>query len=307
MPSAAGLFRRAIAHSVPSEYMSPAAAAAIGARIAAEAGVPAAISDLAGVAPMRLVDAASRVLARFRGDPASGARYYLPTIFNPVVDGEVLPAAPLPAIAAGAAAGTDLLLCHTVDEFRLFSVTGMAPAVHSEDDLAAAAAAFGQAGGRLDRYRALGPAGEPGEVYARIVTDFLFGEYTTRLAEASARAGGRAHLSRFAWRSPAMDGALGACHGADVPFCFGDLRSRAGVAGMLLGEAPTAGDQALSDRIVAAWAGFAGSGDPGWPAITPEAAPVRIWDLADRLDTETGDGTRKAWADFSYQPVELAG
>jgi para-nitrobenzyl esterase len=307
MPSAAGLFRRAIAHSVPSEFMSPAAAAAIGARIAAEAGVPAEAADLARVAPGGLIEAASRVLAQFRGNPASGVRYYVPTIFNPVVDGEVLPDAPLPAVAAGRATATDLLLCHTLDEFRLFSVTGRAPAVQTEDDLAAVAAAFGQAGHRLDRYRALGPPEAVPDVYARIVTDFLFGEYTTRLAEAAARAGGRAHLARFAWRSPALGGALGACHGADVPFCFGDLTRQGGIAGLALPEVPTEEDQALSDRIVAAWAGFAATGDPGWPAITADAAPVRIWDRTDRLDAETGGGTRPAWADFAYQPVELAG
>jgi para-nitrobenzyl esterase len=74
---------------------------------------------------------------------------------------------------------------------------------------------------------------------------------------------------------------------------------------MLLGGEPTAADWALSRRMVAAWAGFAANGDPGWPPVTAQATPVRIWDTADRLEADTRAGTRQAWSGYTYAPVEL--
>src|SRR6202021_3994527 len=43
-----------------------------------------------------------------------------PPPFSPVVDGEVLPAAPWREVAAGAARNVDLITGHTRDEYRLF-------------------------------------------------------------------------------------------------------------------------------------------------------------------------------------------
>src|SRR5262249_31998436 len=161
---------------------------------------------LAEVEPVLLVEAAMSVLDDFSEDPRSGIRHYLPTIFNPVIDGEVLPDTPLRAIGAGAASGIDLLFCHTDDVFRLLPESGWAPTVLTESDLAAVATAVGLSAGLLDDYRAMVPDAAISDVYAMIMTDFLFGEYTTRLAEAAARAGGASFLSRFAWHSPAFGG-----------------------------------------------------------------------------------------------------
>jgi para-nitrobenzyl esterase len=304
MPAAAGLLHRAIAHSVPSEFYSPAAALALGARVAGAAGAGHGRDELAAVPAGRLVEAGTSVLEEMNADPASGQRYYVPTIFNPVVDGEVLPVTPLAGVTAGAARGTGLLLCHTTEEFRLFSVRGVAPQVSDDAGLAAVAAACGLPGAGLARYRELMPDAAIGDVYAAVMTDFLFAEYTIRLAEAAARAGGAGHLARFAWRSRVLGGALGACHGADVPFCFGTLDSGAGIGGMVLDGTVTEAERGLSERMVAAWAGFAADGDPGWPAVTGEATPVRVWAEEDRL-AANGWPTREAWKGYDFGPTEL--
>ncbi|HEX3791099.1 MAG TPA: carboxylesterase family protein [Pseudonocardiaceae bacterium] len=305
MPSAAGLFRRGIAHSVPSEMMSADAAATIGARIAAAAGVEPTLDALTGVDPGALVTAAETVLADFRADPAAGIRRYLPTVYNPVVDGDVLPDTPLRALAAGHATGVELVFCHTADEFRLFTVTGMAPPVTTEDELAGLAGAVGLSADRLAEYRALVPTATVPDVYAMLVTDFLFAEYAIRLAEAAAKAGGTVFLSRFDWSSPAFGGALKACHAADLAFCFGDLRPGGGIVGMLLGDTVTEQDEALAGRMSRSWAEFATTGDPGWPAVTPQATPVKVWNRTDSLETETGSALRSLWTDLDYPPVEL--
>jgi para-nitrobenzyl esterase len=305
MPAAAGLFHRGIAHSVPSEFLSVDAARSIGVRIADAAGVPYTAAVLAEIEPVLLVEAAMSVLDDFGEDPRSGIRHYLPTIFNPVVDGEVLPDTPLRAIGAGAASDIDLLFCHTADEFRLFTVPGWAPTVLTESDLAAVAAAAGLSARLLADYRAMVPDAAVSDVYAMIMTDFVFGEYTTRLAEAAARAGGASFLSRFAWHSPAFGGAVKACHAADLSFVFGDLTPKGGIAGMLLGDGMTDEDRALARRMSQCWARFAATGDPGWPALTEHQKPVRIWNRTDSIAAETATGLRALWAGIDYPPVEL--
>jgi para-nitrobenzyl esterase len=303
MPAAAGLFRRAIAHSVPSEYFSLEAADTIGRQIAEAAGVAHDVDAIASLDATRLVAAGEEVLARYQGDSGAGVRRHLPTVFGPVVDGSSLPANPLAAVAAGAATGVDLLLCHTVDEFRLFSMTGAAPEIATDTELAQVAAEVGLSAEALDRYRATAPGATVPDLYGMIMTDFCFGEYTTRLAEAAGRAGGHSFLARFGWRSPVFDGALRACHGADLPFVFGNLLPDGPVSAMLIGDDATASDWALSERMVDAWVTFAAKGSPGWPTVTAASVPVRLWDLTDSLDTDPGPdvGRRAVWSEVDFQ------
>nr|WP_156184990.1 carboxylesterase family protein [Allosalinactinospora lopnorensis] len=299
MPSAHGLFRRAIAHSVPGDFLSSEAAWENSERIAAAAGVPPTRDALSAVPPEELVTAAEKVIADFRGDPDSGIRYYSATPYAPVIDGHVLPGAPLHAIAAGATRDLDLLLCHTLHEWRLFTALDAAPAVNGERELAHAAAAFGLPTDGIEGYRSLDTAASVSDLYHSIAGDGLFTEYSTRIGEEHARAGGRAFLSRFAWESPALDGALRACHGLDLPFVFGTLDS---TAGRLFLGGPSAEEQReLSRRMIRAWSDFAASGDPGWPAATPDTTPVKIWNIPDGLlADEDRTGSRALWrnADF---------
>jgi para-nitrobenzyl esterase len=246
------------------------------------------------------------VLAQYQGDPAAGLRRHVPRVFSPVVDGASMPTTPLRASVAGATADVDLLLCHTVDEFRLFSMTGAAPQVGTDAELAQVAAEVGMSEEALDRYRATAPGATVPDLYGMIMTDFFFGEYATRLAEATSRAGGRSFLAKFGWRSPAFGGALGACHGADLPFVFGDLLPDNPISAMLVGGSATAGDWALAARMVNAWAAFATKEDPGWPAVTSASTPVRTWDVTDSLDIDPGPGVgrRAVWSEIDFPPVD---
>jgi para-nitrobenzyl esterase len=75
------------------------------------------LDSLAAVDPARMIAAAGAVLSHYRSAP--GLRQQVPTVFSPVIGGDTLPTTPLRAIAAGSARDVDLLLRHTVDEFRL--------------------------------------------------------------------------------------------------------------------------------------------------------------------------------------------
>jgi para-nitrobenzyl esterase len=298
MPGARGLFRRAIAHSVPSELFSVNHARRITERIAETAGVVPSAEALDAVPPEALINASETAMAAIKEERVDSIRHYAPTIFNPVVDGSTLPEAPLAGFAAGRARDVDLLACHTLHEFRFFPVIGAAPRVASEPALLAAAAAFHFPVQSLPAYRALSPDEGIHDIYTALGTDRLFGEYTSRLAEQHARAGGRSYLSRFAWPSPVLGGMLRACHILDVAFVFGQLET--GAAAMLVGGQAGPEEHALSRRMIRAWSDFAAGGEPGWPAIVGDITPVQIWNREDDLVNDDRSGCRALWKEVTF-------
>jgi para-nitrobenzyl esterase len=274
MPDAAGLFGRAIAQSVPSTFFSPALATDITAAIAAAAGLPATAAAFRTADPARLTAAADAVRP---GDHLGrwGPVAYTPTPFSPVVDGEVLPAAPWRAVAAGAARHVDLITGHTRDEYRLFmqayGLQGKVTAELASDALAGLGPST--PAGAEASYRAAYPDADPETLFELVHTDWLFRMPTLHLAQGHAASGGRTFLYEF--RYPASAGDLGACHAIDVPVVFG---AYTGLGQTLFGPEPPAAAVALGDLMRAQWAAFAADGDPGWPRYTPGSRMTRIFD-----------------------------
>ncbi|MEU8621607.1 carboxylesterase family protein [Streptomyces sp. NPDC048623] len=303
MEEARGLFHRVVAHSVPSAFYVPEVAAAITSAVAAEAGVAATADGLLSAAPERLVAASDGVAARCReGGPVAAVQAYNPVVYQPVVDGEVLPATPLDALGAGAAREVDLLVCHTLEECWFLHRVGAIRDVTSEEELGAFARAFGLPAALPDAYRELMPGAPVRDRYLALFGDAQFGEYSSRLAEQHVRAGGRAHLSRFARRRQVEGGPTRPWHTADVPFAFANLDAEG--ADFLLGAAPDAADRALSSRMVRAWADFAATGDPGWPALTEGATPVHHWAVPeDRVTDDRGSARRALWRGVGFGPI----
>jgi para-nitrobenzyl esterase len=271
MPAAAGLFRRAIAQSVPGTFFTPELAADVTAAIAAEAGLPLTAEAFAAADPGRLAAASDAVRpADYRDRWGPVGRTGVP--FAPVVDGEVLPAAPWRAIAAGAARGVDLLTGHNRDEYRLF--TEMSGVRGKITDEAAGKALRGLAGPDGEHaYRAAYPDADAETLFELVYSDWLFRMPTLHLAQAHAAAGGPTFLYQLSY--PASVGGLGACHAIDVPLVFGVY---AGLGQMLFGPEPPASAVALGDLMRAEWAAFAAIGDPGWPPYAPGRRTTRIYD-----------------------------
>ena len=83
MPSAAGLFRRAIAQSVPGTYFSDELAQDIAAAIAAEAGLRPTVADLSTVDPRQLPaagEALSTKMRQYAGEVGAGRRHADPLL-----------------------------------------------------------------------------------------------------------------------------------------------------------------------------------------------------------------------------------
>lgn len=279
MDRARGLFRRAVAHSAVNSCASPESAARTTQEVAAAAGVPATYDGLVSASPAALVDASDAVADGYRRDPASGQRHYDPAIYGPVAGGDTLALEPLAAFAAGGASEVDLLVCHTTEEYRLMDAVGSSAKITTEKQLAAFAEDFQLPPELLDGYRALMPGAAVLDVFLAVYGDMLFGEYSSRLAESHARAGGRAFLSRFARQRGGPGETVRAWHCADIPFAFGNLDEES--VHFLVGGPPNPADHDLSGRMMRAWAGFAATGDPGWPTVGGPTGAVRIWHTAD--------------------------
>ena len=123
------------------------------------------------------------------------------------------------------------------------------------------------------------------------------------LAEAQTAARGRAHVYELTWPAPGMGGALGACHGLDVPLVFGNLDR--GQPAMLIGEPPSPEAAALSTQMRAAWASFAAHGDPGWPAYDTDQRLVQRFDTRPAVTAYPEEPSRLIWQSHTFPALRL--
>jgi para-nitrobenzyl esterase len=265
MPRAEGLFAQAITQSGAAAHtLTQDAARMVGGYLAEALGVPPDRDQIKAVPLDKFVRAASDLVVEVQTvpDPARWGQLALSVLpFAPVVDGPVLPEAPITAIAAGQGRSVRLLAGSNRDEARLF--LGAPATIDLIDDpaLDAAAGAYGLSSGDLAVYRANRPDASAGDILAAVVTDWFFRIPAIRVAEARAASGaGGTWLYRFDHLTPAANHRLGACHAAELPFVF-DTISRDEVR-PLIGDTP---DQAVADQAHRVWVNFITSGDPGWP------------------------------------------
>ncbi|MFF3672742.1 carboxylesterase/lipase family protein [Streptomyces sp. NPDC002120] len=306
VPRAAGLFRRAVAQSVQGTFFSPELAADIAAACAAELGLRPTLTDLSAVDPARLSAAGDAVGAKMhqwadRWGPV--AHRAIP--FSPVVGDETLPVTPWQALADGAGRDIELLVGHTRDETRLLTaLDGLLGQVTAEQ-AETALHVFGPGRDAARRYREAHPAADPDALYELVGSDWLFRMPSLHLAQAQTAGGGRAHVYELTWSAPGMGGALGACHGLDVPLVFGNLDR--GQPAALIGESPFPQAQELSARMRAAWTAFAAHGDPGWPAYDTGQRLVRLFGTGPDLAAYPEEASRRIWQDHTFPALPLLG
>jgi para-nitrobenzyl esterase len=296
MPRTSGLFRRAIAQSGAAQHTSSQATAQlVGRNLADKLGVEVTMRSLAEVPLVRLVEAQAELALELaiRPDPARwGEVAANGMIFEPVVDGNVVPARPIERIVAGASAAIDLMVGTTTEEWRFFLVPGSAIDRVTEDRLSVTARVMGlEVEQALQVYRASRPQATAGDLLAALITDWFFRIPAIRLAEAHAKNGGSAHMYEFAWRSPLFDGRFGAAHAVEIGFVFDNLR-REGAMGLTGGEPP----QALADAMHRAWVAFATSGEPGWsPYDSATRSVMRFDEAGGKVVNDPAAEERQLW------------
>lgn len=200
MKSARGLFRRAIAHSVPGLHSTPALARQVTAAFADRLGAAAPTAKaLRDIDPWHLAAELTSFNAGLHAHRESWGRLTeTGTALCPVVDGEVLPETPWLALTGARASGTELLVGHTRDEFRYFSVMSGRYGTFTEEDAHAALELLAPQPDGARAYRAAFPQAGPEELVETVYSDALFRMPSQKLAEANAAAGGTSTCSNCA-------------------------------------------------------------------------------------------------------------
>jgi para-nitrobenzyl esterase len=287
MPSARGLFHRAIAES--------------------GAALKHATRDQATKAAHALLDALGLQpadLGRLQSLPvedvlAAMGKVRLPGAFNPVVDGVAIPHDPFDPTAPMASADVPFMTGSNLTEATFFPDTPLDPLddaallghvksyTHTDDAGAARLVAV---------YRAENPGRDNVFVYQLIASDYWMRWGVLLQAERKA-ALRRApvYVYQFNRMSPARGGKLHCPHGSEIPYAFDNLSTAPDLVG------PPARGQALANRMSAAWVAFARTGDPSvagglhWPAYGAERR-VMVFDDHSRVETDPGGKGRAAIA-----------
>jgi len=215
-------------------------------------------------------------------------------LWRPSVDGTALTAAPVAAIAGGAAAGVPLLLQTCARETALYQLLGPDAAERAEAVLtgyfgaeraAAMLASYAAAYPQLDATALRGVA---------VMSDERYVVRTERLADAQA-----AHAP--VWRSRYDGPYTGIEDDPDPEFAqyAGVLSGAHGGDGAGIwrgGDGPAA---ALHD----AWGAFTETGDPGWPGYAGEGRPAMIFGTDEsQVSSDPFAHARGTWAGLDWQP-----
>jgi para-nitrobenzyl esterase len=249
MPSSAGLFERAMMQSgaprpVPMELAEERKAA-----LEREVG-----RSLLDATADELVEAQLRVEAAQPGG----------MMFQPSLDGTVV-------VDGAPHLDVPLVLGTNVDEWKLM---GMRDKHRTDLDEEGMRRRIGRHVDEIapvfrDARAARGEPVDPAELWYAIETERFFRVPALRFADAHTAP---THVYLFGYRSPALDGWLGACHVLEIPFVFGlqgtdDLR-------YLTGEGPAV--DALSATMMDRWVAFADGKEP-WERYDSTTRPTMFF------------------------------
>jgi para-nitrobenzyl esterase len=280
-PLARGLIRRAAESSGGDHVKSPEQARDLAGQFFRRLGTTA--ERIRSVPPADILAAQVAVAAA----PAST------WIWRPSVDGAALTAAPLTAIAAGAAAGVPLLLQTCARETALYQLMDPRAAAQADRVLAGY---FGgqQAAAMLVQYAAAYP-GLDGTALrgVPVMTDERYVVRTERLADAQA-----AHAP--VWRSRYDGPYTGREDDPDPEFArYAHLLNGAHGAD---GGGIWLGGDGLSGAIHEAWGAFTTTGDPGWPEYKADRQAMVFGGDAPHLIDDPFGFQRETWAGLDWQP-----
>jgi para-nitrobenzyl esterase len=299
MPSAEGLFQRAIVQSGPGlRGVEAADGTAFAERLLAHLGLSIAqLATLQQLPHEQLTHALATMpppsdgAANMAGTPRGNALR-----LAPVVDGVYLPAHPFDPVAAPSAANVPLLIGTNKDEAALFMAGDPRRRRLEESELLERLSAM--LGDRRDEvlavYRAQRPQATPWELLIGIASEQTRLR-SIQLAERKA-AGGMApvFMYLFTWESDHLGGLFKSCHALEIPFVF----NQPDVA-PITGSSPNR--EVLAASMSDAWAAFARNGDPNcaglprWPAYDETSRATMIFDLPCRVENDPRREERLVW------------
>ena len=221
---------------------------------------------------------------------------------QPVVDRHFLAERPVDAIRNGSAPTVAVLIGTTAEESGLFvgMAQGPPPDDNSLKDMFESRLQGGPevAADAIAAYRAARAANGEGtlnhDLYVAVDTDFMFRIPAERMAEAQVLHGAPTFCYRLDYQSPALGGALGACHALDLPFVF----DTHGLMPMFAGSG--SGPERLAEQVMDAWLAFARTGNPStetlcWPAYDAEQRQTMILNVESHVESRPRETERQCW------------
>jgi para-nitrobenzyl esterase len=298
MPSAKGLFHRAVIQSGPGlRGVEPKDATDFAERLLAELGLKAnQIDKLQQLPAQQLLDAVNRLPSIQRPTGMIGTPTGAIMSFSPVVDGRYLPTHPFDPVAAPTAANIPLIIGTNRDESATFLAADPRRRRLTESELRQRLVPV--LGERLDKilsvYRRTRPDATPWDLLIGITTErFRLG--SVQLAERKAAAGSApVFMYLFNWQSDYIGGLLKAGHALEISFVFDNVD-----------DTPATGGRPdkyeLAEAMSEAWIAFARSGDPNHPGI-PKWAPytaknraTMLFDVPCRVEVDPYRKELDAW------------
>ncbi|MQA00802.1 MAG: carboxylesterase family protein [Dehalococcoidia bacterium] len=285
MPSAQGLFHRAIVQSSVTLRAGDAARATESAeRLLAHLGIGHGELHRPQEMPFEQLTEAMGTLP----GPA-----FIPV---PVMEGDYLPAHPFDPAPAPTATTVPLIVGTNKDEAALFSAGDPRRRKLDESELHERLQPL--LGDRwqevLAVYRRCRPDDTPWDLWVGINSEARRLAAVT-LAERHAAAGGApVYMYLFEWESDFMGGLFKAAHAMEIPFVF-DNADRV----PMTGERADRGELAAS--MSTTWAAFARNGNPdhealpSWPAFDAASRATMVFDVPPRLEHDPGSEERLVW------------
>ncbi|MBK8731146.1 MAG: carboxylesterase/lipase family protein [Tetrasphaera sp.] len=134
------------------------------------------------------------------------------------------------------------------------------------------------------------------EIVEAAWSDWAFRIPTIRLLEARARAGAEpSWLYELRWESAQFPTGLGAAHAIEVPFMRDDLETAQRVSPPGSKYYEDAPDH-LAKEMHAAFLAFATTGDPGWEPYELERRTTKIFDTTSSVVSDAAAPERQAWS-----------
>jgi para-nitrobenzyl esterase len=272
MPSAKGLFHRAIIESGPAiRLVEIADATRVADALLSKVGLnKSQVRDLQNLPVDTIMSAYFAVVRTMKVDQMTMG-------FSPTVDGRTLPTHPFHPTASAVSASVPVLIGSTRTE--LTSRGDAASFGLSEEGMRGRIRAL--LGASADRvigiYRKANPGATASDIYFLIASDHAYGAPIMKIAERRAALGtAPVYLYYFRWESPIEGGRLKSPHTIEIPFVFDTVK-----AARLTASSPDA--PALADKVSEAWIAFARKGDPNistlprWPAFEPQNRPTMVF------------------------------
>ncbi|HEY9216428.1 MAG TPA: carboxylesterase family protein, partial [Phenylobacterium sp.] len=211
--------------------------------------------------------------------------------FRPVVDGKLLPRHPFEPDATPLSKNVPMIIGTNRTEASAFM--GGDPAMDTLDD-----AGLKREIGKLvpatetdkvfGAYKRLFPKSSNAEIAYMVSTDRgYFLDSTIQAAKKAELGGAPAYVYSFYRHSPVQEGRYFTPHASEIPFVFDTLGNADRIVGPVTPQA-----QALADKMSAAWANFAKTGQPSapglpdWPAYNAQTRPTMIFDEGAGLHVE---------------------